>query len=86
MNDLFYPAYREGELDPQARQFLAAIAAADLPQGAGIGTDPSRIAVGGDSAGATLAAALTLLSRDRRGPGIGFQLLICPATSLYPDR
>jgi len=31
MNENFYPAYNGGDLDPQARQFLTAIAAADLP-------------------------------------------------------
>lgn len=37
-----------------------------------------RIAVAGDSAGATLATVLTLLSRDRGGPGIAFQALYYP--------
>jgi acetyl esterase len=35
-------------------------------------------AVGGDSAGANLAAAICLLSRDRKGPRISQQLLVCP--------
>lgn len=38
------------------------------------------IAVGGDSAGGNLAAAISLLARDQGGPAIGFQLLIYPAT------
>ena len=38
----------------------------------------SRIAVGGESAGANLAAVLCLRSRDRGGPAIAFQLLLCP--------
>ncbi|WP_308406384.1 alpha/beta hydrolase [Streptomyces sp. AC602_WCS936] len=37
-----------------------------------------RIAVAGDSAGATLATVLTLLSRDRGGPAIAFQALYYP--------
>ncbi|MEE4417992.1 alpha/beta hydrolase [Streptomyces bugieae] len=37
-----------------------------------------RIAVAGDSAGANLATVLTLLSRDRGGPGIAFQALYYP--------
>ena len=41
--------------------------------------DPERIAVGGESGGGNFAAAITLLSRDRGGPALTFQLLICPA-------
>src|SRR4051812_45016105 len=40
----------------------------------------SGIAVGGDSAGGNLAAAVALLARDARAPAIAFQLLIYPAT------
>jgi acetyl esterase len=39
---------------------------------------PDAPAVGGDSAGANLAAAVCLLSRDRNGPNISHQLLVCP--------
>ncbi|MDQ2915536.1 MAG: alpha/beta hydrolase [Chloroflexota bacterium] len=41
-----------------------------------LGIDPSRIAVGGMSAGANLASAVAAMSRDRGGPTIAFQLLI----------
>jgi acetyl esterase/lipase len=44
-----------------------------------LGLRPDRIAVCGDSAGAGLAAALTLLSRDRGGPSLCFQYLCSPA-------
>jgi acetyl esterase len=44
------------------------------------GVDPSRIAVGGDSAGANLATVVTLMARDRGGPALKFQLLIYPVT------
>lgn len=41
--------------------------------------DATRIAVAGDSAGGNLAAAVTLMTRDRKGPNIKFQCLIYPA-------
>jgi acetyl esterase len=39
-----------------------------------------RVAVGGDSAGGTLATVAALDARDRGGPAIAFQLLIYPGT------
>ena len=45
------------------------------------GGDPARLAVGGDSAGGTLAALMTLAAREA-GPPIAFQLLVYPATDL----
>ena len=52
---------------------------------AAFGADPDRIAVGGDSAGGNLAAAVTLMARDRGGPRLSFQLLIYPATDFAFD-
>jgi acetyl esterase/lipase len=43
-----------------------------------LGIDPSRVAVGGSSAGGGLAAALALLARERGGPPVCFQLLVYP--------
>ncbi|MEA2679723.1 MAG: acetyl esterase [Candidatus Binataceae bacterium] len=45
-----------------------------------LGCDPSRIAVGGTSAGANLAAAVALMARDRSAPNVAYQLLVYPAT------
>lgn len=45
-----------------------------------IGADPTRLAVGGDSAGGNLATVMCLMSRDQGGPPIAFQLLIYPST------
>ena len=44
------------------------------------GGDPGLLAVGGDSAGGTMAAAVCLMARDRGGPALCFQLLINPGT------
>lgn len=44
--------------------------------------DPGRLAIGGESAGANLAAALTLRLRDERQHQPNFQLLVHPAADL----
>lgn len=43
-----------------------------------LGVDRDRIAVGGESAGGGIAAALALAARDRGSPLLAFQLLIYP--------
>jgi acetyl esterase/lipase len=43
-----------------------------------LGIDPARIIVGGGSAGGGLSAATALLARDRGGPALAGQLLLCP--------
>jgi acetyl esterase len=49
-----------------------------------IGADPACLAVGGDSAGGNLAAAVTLLARDG-GPPLAGQLLVYPNTDQLAD-
>ncbi len=49
-----------------------------------IGADPARLAVGGDSAGGNLAAAVTLLARAD-GPPLAGQLLVYPNTDQLAD-
>ncbi|MBB2965743.1 alpha/beta hydrolase [Leifsonia aquatica] len=43
-----------------------------------LGADPDRIVVMGGSAGGGFAAAISLLARDRGGPALAGQLLLCP--------
>ncbi len=50
------------------------------------GGDPSRIAVGGDSAGGNLSAVMSLLARDAGGPKLAFQLLVYPAVDMEFSR
>lgn len=53
---------------------------------AAFGGDPTRIAVGGDSAGGNLAAAVAQMAADRGGaPGLVHQLLIYPVTNYAFD-
>lgn len=48
-----------------------------------IGGDGTRLAVAGDGAGGNLAAVVTEMARDRGGPALRFQVLICPITSRF---
>ncbi|MEW2134078.1 alpha/beta hydrolase [Streptomyces sp. NPDC005435] len=43
-----------------------------------LGIDPARIVIAGASAGGGLAAGTALLARDRRGPALLGQVLVCP--------
>lgn len=46
-----------------------------------LGGDPNRVLIGGSSAGATIAASITHLSRDKQEIKIRHQLLLYPAMS-----
>lgn len=52
--------------------------------GATLGLDGTRLAVGGDSAGGTLAAVLALMARDADLP-LALQVLITPGTTAHAD-
>ena len=51
-----------------------------------LGIDPARIVVAGSSAGGGLAAAMTLMARDRNGPRLAGQLLIAPCSMIASQR
>ena len=50
--------------------------------GPSIGVDPNRLAIGGDSAGGNLAAAVAIWARDTKGPKLRMQLLAYPVTDM----
>jgi acetyl esterase/lipase len=52
----------------------------------GLDRDLTRLAVVGDSAGANLAAVVTLVARERGGPSIAFQALLCPGVDMDTGR
>jgi acetyl esterase len=58
-----------------ALQWLAA-------NGPAIGVDPAKLAIGGDSAGGNLAAAVAIWARDNKGPRLRLQLLAYPVTDI----
>ncbi len=51
-------------------------------QAGALGLDPTRIAVGGDSAGGNLAAVVAIAARDAGDLPLVYQLLIYPATDM----
>ncbi|MET0423820.1 MAG: alpha/beta hydrolase [Actinoplanes sp.] len=54
--------------------------------GARHGLDPDRIAVAGDEEGGNLAAAVTLMAKQRSGPALAAQLLFAPITDATDGR
>ena len=75
---------------PEARYPVAleqsyAVARWVVANGAAQGLDGARIAVAGDSVGGNLAAALTLLAKERGDVPLAFQLLFYPVTDATFD-
>lgn len=72
-------------LAPEARfpgAFDDVVAALQWVQvnGASVGIDAARLAIGGDSAGGNLAASAAIWARDHGGPRLRLQLLAYPVT------
>ncbi|GAC1659091.1 MAG: alpha/beta hydrolase [Candidatus Elarobacter sp.] len=67
-----HPAPQPFEDAYAALEWLAANARA-------LGADGTRLAIGGDSAGGSLAASIALKARDVGGPALTHQLLVYPA-------
>ena len=70
---------------PIAFDEMVAMTRLAIREGAGFGIDPSRIAVGGDSAGGNLALAVALALRDAGETAVKFQLLIYGVYSTDSD-
>ena len=49
------------------------------------GADGTRIAIAGNSVGGNMAAAVTLMAKDRNGPKVAYQVLLIPATDASVD-
>lgn len=49
------------------------------------GLDPTKLSIGGDSVGGNMAAAITIMTKERKGPKIVKQLLFYPVTDASFD-
>jgi acetyl esterase/lipase len=49
-----------------------------------LGLDPSRMAIGGDSAGGGLAAVASRMAARNKGPRLALQFLLCPVLDVTP--
>ena len=70
---------------PVAYEEMVAMTRLAAREGAGFGIDPTRLAVGGDSAGGNLALAAALAMRDAGEKALKFQLLIYGVYSTDSD-
>lgn len=71
---------------PAALEDVCAAVRWTAAHGAELGLDTERIAIGGISSGAAIAAAACLVLRDAGGPALCFQLLVTPPVDLDPER
>jgi acetyl esterase len=65
---------------PGAAEDCYAVAEWVKANAASFGGDTARVAIAGASAGGNLAAAVTLMAKDRSGPTFAHQLLVYPVT------
>ncbi len=70
---------------PAALEDAVAATSDVLERAERFGLDPARVAVGGDSAGATLATLAAAALRHRSGPRLALQLLLCPVLDMRPE-
>lgn len=70
---------------PTAIEEIYAVVKWVAEHGHDYGLDPERLAVAGDSVGGNMAAAITLMAKERGGPSIRKQLLFYPVTDASFD-
>jgi len=79
-----YPLSPEAKF-PEALDQVAALVEWLAGNGAAIGIDPARLAIGGDSAGGNLSVATALVLRDRGKPGL-LRAMLLNYPGLSPDK
>ncbi|MGY8663374.1 alpha/beta hydrolase [Bradyrhizobium sp. UFLA05-109] len=84
---LFFVGYdRAPEVQyPVAIEQVYAVTRYLVEHGEELAIDPTRMAIAGDCVGGNMAAAVTLLAKQRRGPKIDLQVLFYPAVASVFD-
>ena len=82
-----FPDYRRAPEAQYPSQIEEAYATAEwiVEHGAGQGLDSSRVAIAGDSVGGNMAAAVTMMAKERGRPSFAAQLLYYPVTDAGMD-